>query len=209
MALRRRCFSKNAVCVGFDSPLQIKESDSDIRPLKPGQVRVKISAAAINFSDILQCKGLYQERIEPPFVPGSECSGTIVEVAYNNDATRHALNVGDRVISFGNGGAFGTHLITDSRSCLVMKKDTHKFDLEDAAALMVSYGTAYMALRTRGNIQKDDLVLVTAAAGGVGLAACELASSMVRLSRLGSMQDTVKHVFVADIGGKGYCSCWL
>lgn len=183
----RCCFSavRSAVCIGFDSPLQIREDPADCcntQPLGLGQVRVKVAAAAINFADILQCKGKYQEVRCPPFVPGAECSGEIMEVGQG--APLH-LKIGDKVLCFGNGGAFSTETIVSGLSCIKIPSEyANRVSLQDGAALMVTYGTAHLALTSKGRMSQGDVVLVTAAAGGVGLACCELAALMVGESPL-------------------------
>ena len=170
--------TRSAVCVGFDSPLVVQSgADGSTDPLSPGQVRVKVAAAAINFADILQCKGKYQEVRNPPFVPGAECSGEVIEVG---DAAASHLAVGDKVLCFGNGGAFSSHMVASSSSCIkIPSAYADKVSLQDGAALMVTYGTAHLALTARGRLARGEVVLVTAAAGGVGLACCELATNMV------------------------------
>ena len=170
--------SRSAVCVGFDSPLEIQSTaEGESKPLHKGQVRVKVAAASINFADILQCKGKYQEKINPPFVPGAECSGEIIEVS--EGGPKH-LSVGDKVICFGNGGAFSSHMVALGHSCIkIPSQYLDRVSISDGAALMVSYGTAHLALTARGQVKTGDVVLVTAAGGGVGLACCELASNMV------------------------------
>lgn len=180
LAAIRSASSRSAVCVGFDSPLEIHSSaDGESKPLHKGQVRVKVAAAAINFADILQCKGQYQEKINPPFVPGAECSGEIIEVS---EGTPKHLSVGDKVICFGNGGAFSSHMLAHGHSCIkIPPQYLGHVNIADGAALIVSYGTAHLALTARGQVKAGNVVLVTAAGGGVGLACCELASNMVLL----------------------------
>jgi NADPH2:quinone reductase len=177
-----RAFSgvRSAVCVGFDKPLEIHATaDGSTAALGPRQVRVRIAAAAINFADILQVQGKYQDKREPPFVAGAECAGEVIEAGPSS-----RLAVGDRVICFGSGGAFSSHMVAADRQCVVIPRGAgDKVNLQDAAALLVSYGTAHLALTARGGIKAGDVVLVTAAAGGVGLACCELARNMVSLRR--------------------------
>jgi len=179
--LHRRHLSspRSAVCVGFDSSLEVQSgANGSTEALTPGQVRVKVSAAAINFADILQCKGKYQEVKNPPFVPGAECSGEIIEVS---DAAASQFAIGDKVLCFGNGGAFSSHMVASSSSCVRIPAEyADQVSLQDGAALMVTYGTAHLALTAKGKLAEGEVVLVTAAAGGVGLACCELAKNMVR-----------------------------
>ena len=80
VALRRRTITTTAaVCTELGAPLTVRD-DWKIEEPGPGEVLVETRAAGLNFAEVLQTKGLYQERLEPPFVPGNECSGTVEAV---------------------------------------------------------------------------------------------------------------------------------
>lgn len=144
-------------------------------PIATVQVRVRVAAAGVNFAEILQCRGEYQEKAEPPFVPGNEAAGEVSAVGYAASAA--GFHVGDRVIAVCRGGTYASELQTDRRHCLKLPAAAAGADLTEAAALLVSYGTAHLALQ-RARLVSGETVLVTAAAGSVGLAAVELAKEM-------------------------------
>jgi NADPH:quinone reductase len=161
--------SMSAICKEINKPLDYGEWQ--IGPTPAGHVKIKIAGAGINFGDILQCQGKYQEKREPPFVPGMECSGTVLEVG----AGVEKIEVGDRVICFGQ-GVFSSHAIIAAPSVVSLPRSLPpSVDLAEASALLVSYGTAHMALTSSGRAKAGETVLITAASGGVGLACVELA----------------------------------
>jgi NADPH2:quinone reductase len=130
-------------------------------------VLVRVEAAALNFSDLLMIDDRYQIRPERPFVPGQEIAGTVVAVG---DDTSFA--VGERVASkvvVGGLAQFAT-----IRGEMGMRAPAG-FSMEAAAALPVVYTTAMVALTECTMIEPGETVLVLAAAGGVGLAAVEIA----------------------------------
>ena len=115
-------------------------------------------------------EGKYQIKPPFPFIPGSECSGTITEVS---DDVKH-FKVGDKVAAMVMNGAFATEVVCSSN--LVWKIGTIPFD--KAAGIALVYGTSYYALKQRAKLKKGDTLLVLGAAGGVGLAAVELGKAM-------------------------------
>lgn len=167
---RVRHASSAAVVTKLGSPLELQTIEPP--SLGPKQVRIKVAAAGVNFADILQARGEYQDTKDPPYVPGNECAGEVVEVA--DDLAGQGWAVGDRVISLTRGGAYASEAVADARACIKLPASAASADLQEAAALMVNYGTAHLALAHRARLQEGETVLVTAAAGGVGLAATEL-----------------------------------
>jgi len=137
----------------------------------PGQVSVAISACALNFADLLMIRGKYQEMPPLPFTPGLELCGRITEVGPGVEN----LLVGDRVAIFAGSGGFATHGVFDAQRC-VKVPDTLP-DVE-AAGLLVAYGTSHLALTDRANLQPGETLLVTGAAGGVGLTAVEIGAAL-------------------------------
>jgi len=138
--------------------------------LRAGHLRISVAAAGLNFPDILMAEGKYQIKPPFPFIPGSECSGTITEVS---DDVKH-FKVGDKVAAMVMNGAFATEVVCSSN--LVWKIGTIPFD--KAAGIALVYGTSYYALKQRAKLKKGDTLLVLGAAGGVGLAAVELGKAM-------------------------------
>lgn len=133
----------------------------------PGQVLVEVAAAAINFADGLVIRGGYQAAPFLPAVAGMELSGRVV----NGDAAPGALVAG--VVS-GVTGAFAEYAVMDADTCFV---PPGSYSAIEAACFPVAYQTAWFALHVRGHVQAGDHVLVHAAAGGVGLAATQLAAA--------------------------------
>ena len=137
----------------------------------PGQVVVDIHAAAVNFPDVLIVANQYQVSIPTPFVPGSEFAGIVSAVA--DDV--QTVSIGDHVYGASFVGAYAERIAVSANSVTVVP-DT--VDLREAAAFSVAHTTAIHALRTIADVQPEETVLVLGAAGGVGLAAVELATLM-------------------------------
>lgn len=135
----------------------------------PGQVRVAVRSRALNFADILLCRGEYQVRPEPPFVPGLEVCGDVLAVGEGVDH----VEVGDRVLG-GTDLPFGGY----ATECLMEADATFAapegLDDAAAAALMVSYQTGWFGLHRRAGLRDREHLLVHAASGGVGSAAVQL-----------------------------------
>jgi len=157
---------KAVVCRELGPPEKLRLEKFAAAPLAPGQVRVAIRAAGINFPDILMAAGEYQLKPPLPFTPGVEAAGDVVEV---NDAG--GLAVGDKVIVKMRHGAYCSEAVV-TPSQLTPLPST--FDYAEGATYLAGHGTAYHALIDRGQVQKDEVLLVHGAGGGVGLAAVEM-----------------------------------
>jgi len=135
----------------------------------PGQLVVRVRAASANFSDVLMCRGEYQVKPEPPFVPGVELCGDVVAVG----AGVSGLAVGDRVIGAGAlpAGGFAELALMDAATTFPAPPA-----LDDAAAssLLIGYQTGWFGLHRRAALRAGETLLVHAAAGGVGSAAVQL-----------------------------------
>jgi NADPH2:quinone reductase len=142
---------------------------ADVQPPAPGhgEVLIRVEAAALNFSDLLMIDDRYQIRPERPFVPGQEVAGTVVAAGDGTD-----LAVGERVASKVTVGGLAEFAVI--RNDMGMRVPAG-FSLEAAATLPVSYTTAMVALTESAIVKTGETVLVLAAAGGVGLAAVEIA----------------------------------
>ncbi len=136
----------------------------------PGQVVVAVKACSINYPDTLMIRDMYQFKPARPFAPGGEIAGVISALGEGVTGWR----VGDRVIGMiGNGGLATQAVVEQGR--LFALPDAVGFDT--GASLLMTYGTNYHGLVDRGHIKAGDVVLVLGAAGGVGLAAVELAKA--------------------------------
>jgi NADPH:quinone reductase len=132
-----------------------------------GQSLIRVEAAALNFSDLLMVRGRYQIRPKPPFTPGQEVAGTVI-----SSAPGGRFKPGQRVASKVVWGGFAEQtLVTDAMAIAVPEA----MPLAEAAALPVVYTTSHIALLQHGRLKPGETVLVHAAAGGVGLAAVEIA----------------------------------
>jgi len=134
----------------------------------PGQVQIDVHASGVNFVDILFVGGQYQIRPEPPFIPGSEVAGHVSQLGEGVDE----FAVGDRVVAMTALGGFAETACAETRNTLALPD---RIALESAAGIIQSYATALYALRWRAEITPEDTVLVLGAAGGVGLAAIDVA----------------------------------
>jgi NADPH:quinone reductase-like Zn-dependent oxidoreductase len=137
-------------------------------PVGPGQVRIAVKAAGINFADTMARAGTYPDAPPPPCVVGYEVAGEVESVGEGVDS----LGPGDRVLA---GTRFGGHaeLVTVPADQALPLPDGVSF--EQGAAFPVNYGTAYAALVIMGGLKEGERVLIHAAAGGVGIAAIQIA----------------------------------
>jgi len=136
----------------------------------PGQVVVAVKACSINYPDTLMIRDMYQFKPVRPYSPGGEIAGVISALGEGVEGWQ----VGDRVIGMtGHGGLATQALVEQGR--LFALPDGVGFDA--GASLLMTYGTNYHGLVDRGHIKPGDVVLVLGAAGGVGLAAVELAKA--------------------------------
>ena len=139
----------------------------DPRP-GPGQVRVGIEAAGVNYPDTLIAANRYQVSVPVPFTPGSEFAGRVEEVGEGVTAPV----VGQAVRGSSMVGAFAERIVVPAASVSPVPDGV---DFVSAAAFGVAHATAYHALRSVAEVRPDEWVLVLGAAGGVGLAAVEVA----------------------------------
>lgn len=132
-----------------------------------GEVVVRVQACGINFPDLLIVAGKYQIQPPLPFAPGAEVAGVIERVGEGVSG----LTPGQRVLAYcGHGGLAELVAVPSSRVLPI----PDAMPVDEAAAFLVTYGTAGYALRNRGQLQRGETLLVLGAAGGVGLAAVQL-----------------------------------
>lgn len=162
---------KALVCETFGPVENLQIKDLATPEPKTNEVRIDIKAAGVNFPDNLMVQGLYQFKPPLPFTPGSEFSGVVTATG---EKAKY-LEVGTRVAGFQMIGAFAEQITIPAMQCLPLP-DSVSF--EQGASFLVTYGTAYHALKDRANLQAEEVVLVLGAAGGVGIACIELAKLM-------------------------------
>jgi NADPH:quinone reductase-like Zn-dependent oxidoreductase len=175
---------------GDPSVLQVQERPDPPAP-GPGQVRVAVRAAGVNFADHLARVGLYPDAPKPPAVVGYEVSGTIEAIGDGVSAER----VGERVFA---GTRFGGYaeIVSVQAADAVPLPDSLTF--EQGAAIPVNYATAWAALHGYGSLRAGERVLVHAAAGGVGIAAVQLAKAAG--AEVHGTASPGKHKRLAELG---------
>ncbi|HSQ72921.1 MAG TPA: NADPH:quinone oxidoreductase family protein [Rubrivivax sp.] len=159
---------------------------------KPGEVRIAIRAASLNFPDLLIVRGQYQFKPPLPFVPGAEFAGVVDAVG---EGISH-LKPGDAVATLAGTGGFATHACVDAARVLPLPPG---FALEDGAAFAFTYGTSHHALIDRGQLKAGETVLVLGAAGGVGTAALQIAKA-AGARVIAAASSDVKCALCRDLG---------
>jgi len=159
------------VCKEYGAPEQLIIEDVPDPTPGPGEVRVGVRAAGINFPDLLAIAGTYQVKIPPPFVPGNEAAGIVEAVGEGVTGIRP----GDRVIATPPGGAFAEKCVVSEKLCLPLP-DALSF--EQGAGFTITYATSYHAFRQSTELRPGETVLVLGAAGGVGSTAVEIAKAL-------------------------------
>jgi len=156
-----------AVCREYGPPEVVRVEDFPSPPLHPGHARIRVEAAAVNFPDVLLIANQYQMSVPPPFVPGSEFAGVVVEVP--GDVAN--VKIGDRVFGSTMVGAFAEELVAPAA---FLRRIPDGVEARHAAAFGVAHGTAYHVLRSVARLQPGEELVVLGAGGGVGLAAVQL-----------------------------------
>jgi NADPH2:quinone reductase len=157
------------VCEAYGGPevLALREL-ADPPPPGPGEIQVRIGARGVQYVDVLMIAGKYQFKPEPPFIPGSEAAGVVTAVG----AGVAGLNVGDRVMSRHTPGAYAE--VANAKAALC-DRIPDAMTIEHAGVFRAAYTTAYHALLQRGRLKAGEWVLVHGAAGGIGIAAIQVA----------------------------------
>jgi NADPH2:quinone reductase len=160
---------KAVVCEAFGGPevLALREVP-DPAPPGPGEVQVRIAARGVQYVDVLMLAGKYQFRPEPPFIPGNEGAGEVVAVGQGVAG----FKLGDRIMSRHRLGAFATLGNARAEDCDPVPAG---MSIEAAAVFRGAYHTAYHALVQRARMKAGDWVMVNGAAGGIGIAAIQVA----------------------------------
>lgn len=159
---------KAALCKSLDGPDGIVIEEVPDPTAGPGEVVVRVKAAALNFLDTLITRGKYQVKPDLPFSPAGEYAGTVAALG----AGVTGLELGDRVCGWGGYGA-ARELVVAKADMLLRVPDA--VTDHSAASFIVTYGTAMHGLRDRGRMKPGETVAVLGAAGGAGLAAVEIA----------------------------------
>ncbi|MCC6533573.1 MAG: NADPH:quinone oxidoreductase family protein [Burkholderiales bacterium] len=154
----------------FGPPESIRVEEFAPPSVGDTQVAVEVHAAGVNYPDLLVMAGKYQILPPRPFIAGKECAGIVI--AAGKSVT--TCKPGDRVLAWMEYGAFAEQALAEQDNCFVIPQE---MPFTEAACFGLVYQTAHFALVARANVKPGEIVLVTGATGGVGLAAVQLAKA--------------------------------
>ncbi|GCE44286.1 Quinone oxidoreductase [Rhodococcus wratislaviensis] len=158
-------------CEAYGGPESLTVRDLPDPTAGPGQVVVRVEAAAVNYPDGLVVANRYQVSVPTPFTAGSEFAGTVLSVGTGV----HTVTPGDTVTGASFTGAFAEQIVVPETALAPIPDG---LSMIDAAAFGVTYRTAYHALVTIGEMRTGDWVVVLGAAGGVGTACVDIATRL-------------------------------
>lgn len=159
------------VLTGTGGPEVLKVQERPDPAVGPGEIRVAVRAAGINFADTLARVGLYPDAPKTPCVLGYEVAGEVETVGEGVDS----WTVGDRVVAGTRFGGQAELVTVPAEQALPLPE---RLSFEQGAAFPVNYGTAYAALVLMGSLRQGDRVLIHAAGGGVGISATQIARNV-------------------------------
>jgi NADPH2:quinone reductase len=165
--------STAAVCTELVGEGGIELREWPEAPLGKDAVRIEVRAASVNYPDVLMVRGLYQAKLEPPFVAGTECSGRGDQ--RGRISRDGILGGGSSALGLGS-GAFSTGS-TATPPFQQVHRIPDEMTFAHAAAFNITYGTGIHGLLRRGGLQAGESVLVLGAAGGCGSAAVQIAKA--------------------------------
>lgn len=155
------------VCRAFDDPSATQVEELAPPALGPQSVRIRVRAAGVSFANLLVLTGRHQNRAEPPFTPGTEIAGIVLEVGAG--VTR--FKPGDRVVAGLRNGGFAEEAVAPERTVYALPDGV---SFVQAVHFPTIYATAYAGLKWRAHMTPGETLLVHGAAGGSGLAAIEI-----------------------------------
>jgi NADPH:quinone reductase-like Zn-dependent oxidoreductase len=159
--------------------------------LGPGQVRIGVAAAGINFADVMARMGLYPDAPKTPFVVGYEVAGTILELGEDVSG----LTPGQRVLAGTQFGGYASQVVVSAQDVVPLPEE---LSFEQGAAIPVNYATAWAGLIGYGSLQPGERVLIHSAGGGVGIAAMQIAKRVG--AELYGTASPGKHERVRELG---------
>jgi NADPH2:quinone reductase len=154
-------------CVEWAGPEKLRLAECPLPEPTPGEVRIRVAAAGVNFPDALIIQKRYQVQPPLPFVPGTEVAGVVDAVG--EGVTR--MKPGDPVVAFVGIGGFAEYVCASQLQVAPLPPGV---DMAVAAGFTLTYATSQHALVERGQLKSGETLLVLGAGGGVGLAAVEL-----------------------------------
>lgn len=159
---------KAVVLTGTGGPEVLQVQERPDPPVGPGQVRIAVRAAGINFADTLARVGLYPDAPKPPCVLGYEVAGEVESLGEGVEG----FGIGDRVFAGTRFGGQAELVAVDAEQVQPLPE---RLSFEQGAAFPVNYATAHAALVVMGSLREGNRVLIHAAAGGVGISAVQIA----------------------------------
>jgi len=155
------------LCKEWGGPERLVLEEIALRDPAPGEVKIRVRAAGINFPDVLIIQKKYQVQPVLPFTPGAEVAGEVIGLGEGVEGFR----LGERVIGFCSLGGFAEEAIAPAAQCVALPDS---IAYAPAAGLLLAYGTSWHALHDRAGLKAGETLLVLGAAGGVGLAAIDI-----------------------------------
>ncbi len=162
---------KAVLCKEWGPAESLVVEDVPARDPGPGEVRVRVKAAGVNFPDVLIIQKKYQMQPALPFSPGSEAAGEVIAVG---EGVSH-VKPGDAVMAYAGIGCFAEEVVAPADKVMRIPEGV---SYEVAAAFTLTYGTSWHAIRDRAALQPGETMLVLGAAGGVGLSAIEIGKAI-------------------------------
>lgn len=159
------------VCETFDSPDKLTVSEVAAPELTEEEVLIDIKATGLGYVDALTVAGLYQVKPKLPFTPGNELSGVVSSIG---SKVKH-LRVGQRVLAMPSQGGLAEQLTIHESRCIPIPE---VLSFAAAASFLVNYCTAYHGLTHCGDLKSGETILILGAAGGVGVAAIDVAKAL-------------------------------
>ena len=162
---------KAVLCKEWGPAESLALEDVPGREPGPGEVRVRVRAAGVNFPDVLIIQKKYQMQPPLPFSPGSEAAGEVISVG---PGVTH-VKAGDPVMAYTGLGCFAEEVVAPADKVMRMPEG---LSFETAAAFTLTYGTSWHAIRDRAALKAGETMLVLGAAGGVGMSAIEIGKAI-------------------------------
>lgn len=162
---------KAVLCEAWGGPETLRLASVELRDPGPGEVKIRVRAAGVNFPDVLIIQKKYQVQPELPFTPGSEVAGEVIATGPGVGPFRP----GERVMAYCMLGGFAEQAIVPAATCFALPP---ALDFPTGASVLLAYGTSWHALRDRAALRPGETMLVLGAAGGVGLAAVDIGKTL-------------------------------
>ena len=176
---------KAIVINAFGGPEVLKIQEMDPPRINEHQVLIRVSAASVNFADVMTRQGAYHNAMQPPLTPGLDAAGIVAQVGSQVRSVKEQ----DRVIAFPTGGSYAEYAVANEHLTFVIP-DT--LDFESAAASPVVAFTSYNLLQTVGGLKTEETLLVHGAAGGIGTTAIQMARLMGAKQIIGTVGSDEK-----------------